>query len=504
MPVKKSTSAGSRKSSRKPSTATKGTQRKSAEQAATSGNAEVIFKPNDGPQTEFLAASEQEVLYGGAAGGGKSFAIVADPMRYFSNPEFQGLLLRRTTDELRELIRVSKQLYPKVFKGAKFVERDKTWYFQSGASFWMSYLERDDDVMRYQGQAFSWIGFDELTQWPTPHAWQYLSSRLRTSGTSGLPLCQRATTNPGGPGHAWVKKMFIDPAEWGTAFDATDIETGKILCWPENHSDKDLAGTPLFKRKFIPAKLSDNPYLHTDGRYEANLLSLPEQQRRQLLEGGWDITEGVAFPEWNRFYHVSEPWEIPDHWPRFRSCDYGYNDPSSVVWFAVAPDNQLIVYREIHIKGVVAEDLAVMVAEAEGDERVSYGILDSSMWNNMGESGPSRAEKMNLKLREYGCRPFRKSDRSKGSRLDRKNEFHRRLKLIDDTPGIIFFNNCLSCISTIPTLQLDKNNPEDVDTKADDHDYDAVTYGIMSRPLFREKTSGHRNGWTPASSVFGY
>ena len=116
---------------------------------------QVIFQPNPGPQTEFLSASEQEVLYGGAAGGGKSFAMLADPVRYLNNPAFRGLLVRRTTEELRELISVSKQLYPKAIPGIKFMERDKTWVAPSGATLWLSYLDRDDDVTRYQGQAFS-------------------------------------------------------------------------------------------------------------------------------------------------------------------------------------------------------------------------------------------------------------------------------------------------------------------------------------------------------------
>ena len=158
---------------------------------------EIIFQPNPGPQTEFLAASEQEVLYGGAAGGGKSYAMVVDPIRYFDNTKFQGLLLRRSTEELRELINISKQLYPKFDPGANWTERDKTWRFSSGASLWMSYLERDDDVLRYQGQAFNWIGFDELAQWPTPYPWDYMRSRLRTSKGSGLPLCMRACVDEG-------------------------------------------------------------------------------------------------------------------------------------------------------------------------------------------------------------------------------------------------------------------------------------------------------------------
>ena len=125
---------------------------------------DVIFDPNAGPQTTFLAATEQEVLYGGAAGGGKSYSLVADPVRYLNNPNARMLLVRRSTEELRELISVSKQLYPRAIPGIKFMERDKTWVAPSGATLWMSYLDRDDDVMRYQGQAFNWIGFDELKQ----------------------------------------------------------------------------------------------------------------------------------------------------------------------------------------------------------------------------------------------------------------------------------------------------------------------------------------------------
>ena len=129
---------------------------------------EVLFRPNEGPQTDFLASSEREVLYGGAAGGGKSFAMLADPLRGLNNPNFSGLLVRHTTEELRELIQKSQELYPKAIPGIKWSERKSQWVTPKGGRLWMSYLDRDLDVMRYQGQAFNWIGFDELTQWATP------------------------------------------------------------------------------------------------------------------------------------------------------------------------------------------------------------------------------------------------------------------------------------------------------------------------------------------------
>lgn len=460
----------------------------------------VVFQPNPGPQTDFLSAPEQEVLYGGAGGGGKSFAMVADPFRYVNNPNFKGLLVRRTNDELRELISTSKRLYLGADKRNQFLERDKTWIFPSGATLWMSYLESDDDVQRYQGQAFSWIGFDELTQWSSPFAWNYMRSRLRTTTTSGLKLYQRATTNPGGPGHAWVKKMFVDPAPVNTAFWATDPDTGETLTWPKGHSKE---GQPLFKRRFIPATLFDNPYLAEDGLYEANLLSLPEHQRKQLLYGDWDVNEGAAFTEFNRNIHVIEPFDIPASWPRFRAADYGYGSYTGVLWFAVAPDEQLIVYRELFVSKVTAWDLADIILEIEQDDKIRYGVLDSSLWHNRGDRGPSLAEQMISK----GCR-WRPSDRSKGSRVAGKNEIHRRLQVDEYTgePRMVFFNTCKNLIAQLPALPLDKNNPEDVDTSSEDHLYDALRYGVMSRPrsgVF-DYDPTRSKGMVIADTTFGY
>lgn len=461
---------------------------------------EIIFEPNPGPQTDFLAATEQEALYGGAAGGGKSYAMVADPVRYLARPNARMLLVRRSTEELRELISVSKQLYPRAIPGIKFMERDKTWVSPNGSTLWMSYLDRDDDVSRYQGQAFNWIGFDELTQWPTPYAWNYMRSRLRSAHAKELGLYMRATTNPGGPGHAWVKKMFIDPAPHGQAFWATNPDTGETITWPKGHS---RAGEPLFKRKFIPATLFDNPFLSDDGMYEANLLSLPEHQRRQLLEGDWDINEGAAFPEFSRQHHVVEPFEIPSSWPRFRACDYGYGSYTGVVWIAVAPDEQLIVYREMYVSKVLATDLADLILEAESEEKIRYGVLDSSLWHKRGDTGPSLAEQMIVK----GCR-WRPADRSKGSRVAGKNEMHRRLQVDEFTqePRMVIFNTCNNLIAQLPSIPLDKNNPEDVDTNAEDHLYDALRYGIMTRPrssLF-DYTPTQNSGFQTSDPTFGY
>jgi len=449
-----------------------------------------------------LFVLDRNITTHNSAGGGKSYAILADPLRYITHPQFSGLILRHTTEELRELIWKSQELYPKIIPNIVWSERKMQWSVPNGGRLWMSYLDRDEDVLRYQGLAFSWIGFDELTQWHTPFAYNYMRSRLRTAAAD-LPIYMRSTTNPGGPGHAWVKKMFIDPAPAGKSFWATDIETGKPLTYPKGHSRE---GEFLFKRKFIPAMLTDNPYLADSGDYETMLLSLPEHQRKQLLEGNWDVAEGAAFPEFNRSVHVVEPFDIPNSWAKFRACDYGYGSFSAVIWFAVTPSDQLIIYRELYVSKVLAKDLAHMVLEAErNDGVIRYGVLDSSCWAKRGDTGPSIAETMIME----GCR-WRPADRSAGSRVAGKQMLHRRLQSdpFTEQPRMVITSNCVNTIAQLPIIPLDKKNPEDIDTKSVDHLYDAIRYGIMSRPRsslfdYNPLTTSHA-GMRTSDPVFGY
>ena len=464
---------------------------------------EVVFSPNPGPQTDFLAASEREVLYGGAAGGGKSYALLADPMRYFDNKNFVGIILRRTNDELRELIWKSRDLYTKAFPGAKFAEKKSMWTMPSGATLWMTYLEREEDVMRYQGLSFSWIGWDELTQHRSPFAFNYMRSRLRSTDTT-LPLSIRATTNPGGPGHGWVRDMFITPAPAGDRFDATDSETGKPMVYPDKH---EKAGQALFQRKFIPALLSDNPHLAEGGQYESNLLALPENQRRQLLEGDWSVADGAAFSEWNSEKHTCKPFDIPSEWRKFRACDFGYSTFSACLWFAVDPAFEtLYVYRELYVSKHTGKDLARAINEAEKGESIAYGVLDSSTWHQRGTSGPTVAEE----IITNGCR-FRPSDRSAGSRVAGKNQVHERLKIdeVTEVPGMIIFDSCRQLIADLPIIPACPKGTDDVDQKfQSDHTYDALRYGVMTRPRssspFDFGTGTTVQSYRPADTILGY
>lgn len=433
--------------------------------------------------------------------------MIIDPLRYVENPNFNGLLLRRTTDELREIIWNTQDIYKRHFTKARYgkdaiwSEKKALWTFPSGARLWLTYCERDEDVMRYHGQAFTWIGVDELTQYATPFAWNYLRTRLRTADPE-LPLIMRATTNPGGPGHGWVKRMFIDPAPWNTAFWATDIDTGEVLRYPKTHAK---AGQPLFKRRFIPAKLSDNPYLYNDGLYEANLLSQSEGLQRQLLHGDWTIAEGAAFPEFRYDTHTCKPFPIPDNWRRFRSCDYGYASYSAVHWYAIDPDGTLYVYREKYVTKKTGTELGQLILEAEQDERVDYGVLDGSTWAMRGTSGPSVAEE----ILRTGCR-FKPADRAKGSREAGFTRLHELLRVNPTTgkPGIIFFDTCRQIIADLPVIPLSKDVADDIDIKyASDHAYDSIRYGIQSRPrAFSIFDIAAREGrhYRPSDSKFGY
>ena len=441
----------------------------------------VIFRPNEGPQTDFLAAPETDVLYGGAAGGGKSYAMLVDPLRFAHRAAHRALILRRSMPELRELIDKSRELYPKAFPGCKFREVEKIWTFPSGAKLEFGFLERDADVYRYQGQAYSWIGFDEITHLSTEFSWNYLASRLRTTDPEITPY-MRCTANPGGAGATWVKKRYVNPSEPNESFIGDDGLT----------------------RRFIPARLEDNPYLAKDGRYEQMLKALPDVQRKQLLEGNWDITEGAAFTEFDVMEHVITPFEIPVGWERVKGIDYGYASESACVWGCVDPtDGTLIIYRELYRKGLTGVDLAQMITNMELQDPFSVpGVLDTAAWNRTGTTGPTVGETL-----QRAGHKLRRADKN---RIQGKIQIHEYLRVQPSgRPKIQIFNSCPNLIRELQSLPLDKSNPEDVDTHAPDHAYDALRYLVMSRPKVNDIFSQFRSmrmeqAYTPVDAEFGY
>ena len=443
-------------------------------------DAKVIFSANEGPQTDFLAADEKDVLYGGAAGGGKSYAMLVDPLRYAHKKAHRALILRRSMPELREMIDKSRELYPQAFPGAKFREVEKLWNFPSGAKIEFGFLERDADVYRYQGQAYSWIGFDEITHLPTEFSWNYLASRLRTTDPE-IKTYLRCTANPGGAGASWVKKRYIEPHEANNSFLGTDGLT----------------------RKFIPAKLQDNPYLAKDGVYEQMLKSLPPIQRRQLLEGNWEVAEGAAFVEFDNTKHIVTPFQIPVHWERVKGIDYGYASESCCLWGAIdINDGTLIIYRELYRKGLTGEELGAIIGNMELEDPFSVsGVLDTAAWARTGTTGPTVGEAL--------IRAGHKLRRADKNRIQGKIQIHEFLKVRENgRPKLQIFNTCPNLIRELQSIPLSKTNPEDVDTHASDHAYDALRYMIMSRPRVDsplERIRGLKKEMhQPSDSTFGY
>tara|TARA_R110002153_G_scaffold24054_1_gene77117 strand:- start:2452 stop:3333 length:882 start_codon:yes stop_codon:yes gene_type:complete len=292
----------------------------------------------------------------------------------------------------------------------------------------------------------------------------------------------RCTANPGGVGANWVKKRYINP------------------CEPDNS----FIGKDGLSRKFIPARLQDNPYLAKDGRYEQMLKALPPTQRKQLLEGNWDVAEGAAFTEFTFEEHVITPFEIPINWERLKGIDYGYASESACVWGAVdRNDGTLIIYRELYRKNLLGTELAMMLTEMELEDPFSVaGVLDTACWNRTGTTGPTVGETL--------LRAGHKLRRADKNRIQGKIQIHEYLKLQQSgRPKIQIFNTCPNLIRELQSIPLDKSNPEDVNTHADDHAYDALRYLIMSRPRINDPLSRMRDIkreqiYAPADSSFGY
>ncbi len=434
------------------------------------------WSPQPGPQLHAIdAAWCDELLFGGARGGGKSDYLLGDfAMDVPQGDKWRGILFRRTYPELEELVVRSKQVYPQIFPGAEYSESSKTWNFPGGATLRMRYLERTADASRYQGHQYTWIGWDELTQWESDVAYRMLIACLR-SGHDVNNKRIRASANPGGRGHQWVKARFIDPAPGGYHV----IEDG-------------------MRRMFVPSSIQDNAVLlQNDPEYIARLhLVGSEELVRAWLEGDWNVIDGAYFDCWSE-RNVLRPCELPEHWVRFRSMDWGSARPFSVGWWATAsedwqtptgeviPKDALVRYREwygakepnVGLKMTVEQVAHGILDRSPKEERIAYTICDPAM--RIADGGPSTAERM-LKV---GV-PVRMGD---NKRIPGWEQVRARLVGEEGRPMLYVFTTCADTIRTLPALQHDEVKPEDIDTDGEDHAADEVRYACMSRPYTRPK-----------------
>ncbi len=427
------------------------------------------WSPQPGPQSDAIGATWcPEILYGGAAGGGKSDFLLGDFLQDVPTygPAWRGIVFRRTYPELEELIGRSSEIY--LPTGAHWHETKRTWRWPNGATLKMRYAEREKDKYRYQGHQYTWIGWDELTQWPSLSVYRYLRSRLRSA--SPVPTKRiRATANPGGPGHHEVRAYFIDAAPLGFR-PIVDEATG-------------------LERMFVPSRLEDNRILMAaDPGYVARLQGLgSEALVRALLDGDWSVISGAFFSEFRPSLHVVQPMELPAHWLRFRAMDWGSARPFSVGWYAVSdgehprfPRGALIKYREWYGWNgtpntglrLTAEMVADGIVKREAGDRVAYGVIDPAAWS--ADGGPSIAERMIGR----GVH-FRSAD---NKRMPGWDQLRARLVGEDGRPMLYLFATCVHTIRTLPALQHDEEKPEDVDTEGEDHAGDETRYACMSRP----------------------
>lgn len=424
-------------------------------------------------QKAFMDAEADEVLFGGAAGGGKSYGQLADALLYaLKYPKSRQLILRKTFPELEHsMIFTSLGFFPKSV--CKYSSSARTWTFLNGSLIEFGFCATKSDVLRYQGAEYDVVRFDELTHF-TEDQYTYLISRIR--GVNPYPKMVKSSTNPGGIGHSWVKRRFID------GYKPNEVHTDSVT------------GS---KRLFIPSLVSDNVFLmESDKDYIKRLNQLPEKERRALLCGEWDIFDGQVFAEWKnshvgkrtrRWSHVIEPFDIPKQWRRYRAFDFGYSKPFAVSWYAVDQDGRAYNYRELYgcsgdadvgirwTAQKIADEIR-KIEEAEDSGCQITGIADPAIWNSTGSPDGSIADMMEKRGVYF--------EKGNHNRLAGKMQVHYRLAFDSEgLPMIYFFDTCKNIIRTLPQLCYDPSRPEDVDTNQEDHLYDALKYFLMANPI---------------------
>lgn len=430
-----------------------------------------------------------EILYGGAAGGGKTEWLIAEGLRVTLRYAFSALILRRSLKELKQPTGIISRMLLRIPRSiGRYNATDHTWYFRNGGTLQLGYLQNDADLQQYMGAEYAFIGWDQLEHF-TEYQFDRMHHPLRLPEThpnyemakgEGFSPYMAGTANPGGIGHVWVKGRFIDPAPPETVFDDPN--------WQPAEDDPNDRPT---SRVFIPAKVTDNRYLRGTS-YMRNLNALPDAERQALRDGNWDVFVGQMF-KFRRDTHVIDPEDLPIPMggvKKVMGVDYGMTNPFAALWVAIFPDDLYVVYRELYKTDRTAKEQAQDILDAErfGERREGRSIpvyLDPSCWAR-GKDSPAPLTKgappkysIAYDYAQAGL-PIKRAnnDRLTGVRVIRDALKVQR----DGRPRLLVYSTCVNLIRTLPALIRDTGpggNPEDVDTDGEDHAYDALRYALM-------------------------
>lgn len=444
----------------------------------------VAWEPQPGPQTLLVQCPAEEVFYGGAVGGGKTDGLLGDYSRGIQyGSKWVGLFVRRYTPDMSYVIRRAQEIFCTVYGANIWKESKHEFQFPGGAVLQFRAADRDADALKHQGQQYTWIGFDELTQWESDYIYTYLFHRMRTAA-EGIPIRMRSTSNPGGPGHNWVKARFIDIAPPGV---------------PVLVTRKD--GTTYY-RVAIRSKLEDNRILmKNDPGYGGRVYEISDPvMARAMRDGDWNIAVGAAFPEFDPKIHVIDNAPMPTDKKMLRTMDWGHTDPYCCLW-GFGYDGDLIISGERYgwsgkANVGTGENPDIVRARLSGYERmneiyVPYGWLDSQCWDTNSGIGMIAAALMG-KITEPDHMVWHPWKKGPNSRVNQKQAVHQLMQVVNGKSRLKIMRRCEHLIRTLPAVVRDKHNSEDVDTNCEDHAYDAlramIASGIPTKDEIRRRT----------------